>query len=55
MSRLVIVSNRVSPASGGSANQGGLAVALTASGAVRDVRRAHGPVHGAHVIPGPVD
>lgn len=32
-----------------------LAVALTASGAVRDVRRAHGPVHGAHVIPGPVD
>ncbi len=27
-----------------------LAVALTASGAVRDVRRASGPVHGAHVI-----
>jgi 4-diphosphocytidyl-2-C-methyl-D-erythritol kinase len=32
-----------------------LAVALTASGAVRDVRRASGPVHGAHVIPSPVD
>ncbi|MGL4178475.1 MAG: 4-(cytidine 5'-diphospho)-2-C-methyl-D-erythritol kinase [Dermatophilaceae bacterium] len=28
-----------------------LAVALTASGVVRDVRRASGPVHGAHVIP----
>ncbi len=27
-----------------------LAVALTASGSVRDVRRASGPVHGAHVI-----
>jgi len=27
-----------------------LAVALTASGVVRDVRRANGPVHGAHVI-----
>ncbi len=27
-----------------------LAVALTASGVVRDVRRASGPVHGAHVI-----
>jgi 4-diphosphocytidyl-2-C-methyl-D-erythritol kinase len=27
-----------------------LAVALTASGVVRDVRRAAGPVHGAHVI-----
>lgn len=32
-----------------------LAVALTASGSVRDVRRASGPVHGAHVIPSPVD
>lgn len=32
-----------------------LAVALTASGSVRDVRRATGPVHGAHVIPSPVD
>ena len=32
-----------------------LAVALTASGAVHDVRRASGPVHGAHVIPSPVD
>lgn len=32
-----------------------LAVALTASGVVRDVRRASGPVHGAHVIPAPVD
>jgi 4-diphosphocytidyl-2-C-methyl-D-erythritol kinase len=28
-----------------------LAVALTASGSVHDVRRATGPVHGAHVIP----
>jgi 4-diphosphocytidyl-2-C-methyl-D-erythritol kinase len=28
-----------------------LAVALTASGVVRDVRRASGPVHGAHLIP----
>ncbi|NHA67592.1 4-(cytidine 5'-diphospho)-2-C-methyl-D-erythritol kinase [Phycicoccus flavus] len=27
-----------------------LAVALTASGVVRDVRRASGPVHGAHVV-----
>ncbi len=32
-----------------------LAVALTASGVVRDVRRATGPVHGAHVIPHRVD
>lgn len=32
-----------------------LAVALTASGAVRDVRRASGPVHGAHVIARRVD
>jgi 4-diphosphocytidyl-2-C-methyl-D-erythritol kinase len=32
-----------------------LAVALTASGSVRDVRRATGPVHGAHVIPGRID
>jgi len=32
-----------------------LAVALTASGVVRDVRRATGPVHGAHIIPVPVD
>ncbi|MBM6402106.1 4-(cytidine 5'-diphospho)-2-C-methyl-D-erythritol kinase [Phycicoccus sonneratiae] len=32
-----------------------LAVALTASGAVRDVRRASGPVHGAHVIHHRVD
>lgn len=32
-----------------------LAVALTASGAVGDVRRASGPVHGAHIIPSPVD
>lgn len=32
-----------------------LAVALTASGSVHDVRRASGPVHGAHVIPAPVD
>jgi 4-diphosphocytidyl-2-C-methyl-D-erythritol kinase len=32
-----------------------LAVALTASGVVRDVRRAIGPVHGAHVIPHRVD
>jgi len=32
-----------------------LAVALTASGVVRDVRRAHGPVHGAHVLPTSVD
>jgi 4-diphosphocytidyl-2-C-methyl-D-erythritol kinase len=32
-----------------------LAVALTASGAVRDVRRASGPVHGAHVIQRRVD
>jgi 4-diphosphocytidyl-2-C-methyl-D-erythritol kinase len=32
-----------------------LAVALTASGVVRDVRRASGPVHGAHVIPHRVD
>ena len=30
-----------------------LAVALTASGAAHDVRRATGPVHGAQVIPGP--
>lgn len=28
-----------------------LAVALTASGTVHDVRRATGPVHGAHVLP----
>ena len=28
-----------------------LAVALTASGTVRDVRRATGPVHGAQVLP----
>jgi 4-diphosphocytidyl-2-C-methyl-D-erythritol kinase len=27
-----------------------LAVSLTASGVVRDVRRANGPVHGAHII-----
>ena len=32
-----------------------LAVSLTASGAVHDVRRASGPVHGAHVIPARVD
>ncbi|MGL4742785.1 MAG: 4-(cytidine 5'-diphospho)-2-C-methyl-D-erythritol kinase [Dermatophilaceae bacterium] len=32
-----------------------LAVALTASGVVRDVRRASGPVHGAHLIPHRVD
>lgn len=32
-----------------------LAVALTASGTVREVRRAQGPVHGAHVIPAPID
>lgn len=32
-----------------------LAVALTASGAVRDVRRASGPVHGAHVLQRRVD
>ncbi|MGG5258079.1 4-(cytidine 5'-diphospho)-2-C-methyl-D-erythritol kinase [Phycicoccus avicenniae] len=32
-----------------------LAVALTASGSVRDVRRASGPVHGAHVIHHRVD
>jgi 4-diphosphocytidyl-2-C-methyl-D-erythritol kinase len=32
-----------------------LAVALTASGVVRDVRRASGPVHGAHIIPHRVD
>ncbi|WP_392544524.1 4-(cytidine 5'-diphospho)-2-C-methyl-D-erythritol kinase [Oryzobacter telluris] len=32
-----------------------LAVALTASGAVRDVRRASGPVHGAHLIQRRVD
>jgi len=32
-----------------------LAVALTASGVVTDVRRATGPVHGAHLIPAPVD
>jgi 4-diphosphocytidyl-2-C-methyl-D-erythritol kinase len=32
-----------------------LAVALTASGVVTDVRRATGPVHGAHLIPVPVD
>ncbi len=32
-----------------------LAIALTASGVVGDVRRALGPVHGAHVIPHPVD
>ena len=30
-----------------------LAVSLTASGAVQDVRRATGPVHGAHEISGP--
>jgi len=30
-----------------------LAVALTASGAVQDVRRATGPAHGAHVVSGP--
>jgi 4-diphosphocytidyl-2-C-methyl-D-erythritol kinase len=27
-----------------------LSVALTASGACQDVRRAHGPVHGARVV-----
>jgi len=32
-----------------------LAVALTASGSVRDVRRASGPVHGAHVLQRRVD
>ena len=32
-----------------------LAVSLTASGVVADVRRATGPVHGAHLIPVPVD
>ncbi len=32
-----------------------LAVALTASGTASDVRRVHGPVHGAHTIPTPVD
>ncbi len=32
-----------------------LAVSLTASGVVRDVRRANGPVHGAHVIHHRVD
>ncbi len=32
-----------------------LAVALTASGSARDVRRASGPVHGAHVIHHRVD
>jgi 4-diphosphocytidyl-2-C-methyl-D-erythritol kinase len=32
-----------------------LAVSLTASGVVSDVRRATGPVHGAHLIPVPVD
>jgi 4-diphosphocytidyl-2-C-methyl-D-erythritol kinase len=30
-----------------------LAVSLTASGAVQDVRRATGPAHGAHVISAP--
>lgn len=30
-----------------------LAVSLTASGAARDVRRATGPAHGAHLIAGP--
>ena len=30
-----------------------LAVALTASGTVQDVKRATGPVHGAHVVPAP--
>jgi 4-diphosphocytidyl-2-C-methyl-D-erythritol kinase len=30
-----------------------LAVSLTASGAVQDVRRATGPAHGAHVVGGP--
>ena len=32
-----------------------LAVALTASGVARNVRRATGPVHGAHVIPHRID
>ena len=32
-----------------------LTVALTASGAAREVRKAVGPVHGAHVIPARVD
>ena len=31
MSRLIVVSNRVSPPSGGNANQGGLAVALASA------------------------
>jgi 4-diphosphocytidyl-2-C-methyl-D-erythritol kinase len=30
-----------------------LAVSLTASGAVQDVRRATGPAHGAHIVSGP--
>jgi 4-diphosphocytidyl-2-C-methyl-D-erythritol kinase len=30
-----------------------LAVSLTASGAVQDVRRATGPAHGAHLVAGP--
>jgi 4-diphosphocytidyl-2-C-methyl-D-erythritol kinase len=30
-----------------------LAVSLTASGTVRDVRRATGPAHGAHLVAGP--
>jgi 4-diphosphocytidyl-2-C-methyl-D-erythritol kinase len=30
-----------------------LAVSLTASGAVQDVRRAIGPAHGAHVVGAP--
>ena len=33
----------------------GALLALTASGVVRDVRRANGPVHGAHVIHHRVD
>ena len=32
-----------------------LSVALTATGAAREVRKAVGPVHGAHVIPARVD
>ena len=32
-----------------------LTVALTATGAAREVRKAVGPVHGAHVIPARVD
>jgi 4-diphosphocytidyl-2-C-methyl-D-erythritol kinase len=32
-----------------------LTVALTATGAAREVRKAIGPVHGAHVIPARVD